>query len=205
MSDPISEKLPHELFGDGEPPKSTKERILDHAQDLFYSRGFHAVGVDLIVSEAGLTKATFYNHFESRDSLIEEVIKWSDRRVSESFMAAVRERAGWDAKAALLAMFDVLHDWFNDPDYYGCQFLSACMAFPDPNDPIHKAAGAHYLTTADEIAGIAKSAGVTDSVGFAAQWLVLIEGAVAHRAITQDDNAARVAKATGEVLLANST
>lgn len=74
MVDPVSDKMPHELFGDGSPPATTRDRLLEHAQDLFYSRGFHAVGIDEIVRRAGVTKATFYNHFESRDDLIVEVI-----------------------------------------------------------------------------------------------------------------------------------
>ena len=205
MNEPISDKLPHELFGDGVAPESTRDRILEYAQDLFYSRGFHAVGLDQIVREAGLTKATFYNHFESRDALICEVIRRADKQIGARFMQEVRERSGWDPRAALLAMFDVLHEWFNHPDFRGCQFLSACMAFPDPADPIHRAAGAHYLATTDEITEIARAARVGDPEGFAREWVLLIEGAVAHRAITQDDDAALIAKRTAELVLARSS
>lgn len=204
MAEQPTGKLPHGLFGDSTPSESTRDRIVGYAQELFFSQGYQAIGLDQILREAGLSKATFYNHFESRDALIEEAIKRSDQQISERFTAMVRERAGWDPKAALLAMFDVLDDWFNDPDFCGCQFLAACMAFPNPNDPIHRAASAHYLASIQEVDQIARSAGIQNADAFAKRWVLLIEGAVAHQAITGDDQAVGIAKQIAELLLANS-
>ena len=201
MVERVSDKLPHELFGDGIPPETTRDRILEHAQDLFYSRGFHAVGIDQIVERAGVTKATFYNHFESRDALTVEVIQRADPQIHSRFMQTVRERAGWDPQSALLAMFDILDEWFNHPDFRGCLFLKACMAFPNRHDPIHKAAAAHYLVTARDVAGMATALGIQDAEQFAEEWILLIEGAVTFRAVTQDDRAAKIAKRMAEATL----
>lgn len=201
MEDRMTDKLPFQLFGDGTPPASTRERILEHAQDLFYSRGFQAVGIDAVVEDAGLTRATFYNHFPSRDALIVEVIKRADRQVHERLMQAVHERAGWDPRAALLAMFDVLDDWFNQAEFRGCLFLSACIAFPMGHDPIHQAACAHYLVTRQEIERMAVALGIEDAAAFAAEWVLLIQGALAQRAIAHDNLSARRAKRLGEIAL----
>ncbi|MGI9429761.1 MAG: TetR/AcrR family transcriptional regulator [Bythopirellula sp.] len=194
MSRKAEGKMPYELFGDGTEPETTRERILEYAQDLFYSQGFHAVGIDEIVAKAGVTKATFYNHFESRDMLIADVIRKADGQIHERFVDAVRQRGGWDAKAALMAMFDVLDVWFNHPDFHGCLFLKACMAFPNEHDPIHKAARAHYVVTCADIAEMATALPIEDTESFAEEWILLIEGALSFRAVCQDDRAARIAK-----------
>ena len=194
-------KLPHELFGDGTPPETTRDRILEHGQDLFYSQGFHAVGINEIAAKAGVTKATFYNHFESRDELIAAVIQKADVQIHARFIKAVRERGGWDAKAGLLAMFDILDEWFNHPDFHGCLFLKACMAFPNEHDPIHKAASAHYVVTCQDIAKMASTLPIEDTETFAEEWILLIEGALSFRAVCQDDRAARIAKRLAEATL----
>ena len=48
------------------PPRLTTgaRRILETAGELFYAHGVHAVGVDTIAAESGITKRTLYNRFE---------------------------------------------------------------------------------------------------------------------------------------------
>lgn len=67
------------------------KRALNTAADLFKQHGFNKVGVDRIVSEAKMTKATFYNYFHSKERLIEmcllvqkEHLKVKVRALSES-------------------------------------------------------------------------------------------------------------------------
>jgi AcrR family transcriptional regulator len=50
--------------------QSAKERLVDVASRLFYLDGIHAVGVDRIVTEANVAKATLYTHFASKDELV---------------------------------------------------------------------------------------------------------------------------------------
>ena len=38
-------------------------------------------------------------------------------------------------RAQLLGMFDVLRDWFGQPDFHGCAFLNASGEIPDADDP----------------------------------------------------------------------
>jgi AcrR family transcriptional regulator len=60
-------KTAAELFAKVPEPRDTREKILFTALDLFHVHGFHAVGLDRILGAVGVTKTTFYNHFESRD------------------------------------------------------------------------------------------------------------------------------------------
>jgi len=59
-----------ELLGLPDPPKNGRERLVATAIDLFYRNGFGAVGIDRVIAAAGVTKTTFYKHFEGKDDLM---------------------------------------------------------------------------------------------------------------------------------------
>lgn len=197
-----TEKRADELFGDGTPPRTTRDKLIYAAMDLFYSYGFHAVGIDQIIADVGVTKTTFYNHFECKEDLVVEVIKLRDKWETQAFSQDLQAKAGYDPKAMLTMMFDVLDDWFNHPDYTGCMFLHACMAFPSPHDPIHQAASGHFLATREAIRQMAEAAGVKESDAFSRELVLLIQGLLMFRQVSQDDQAARVAKHVAERRLA---
>lgn len=190
-----------ELFRQAPEPRDTRERILYAGLELFHEHGFHAIGLDRILTAASVTKTTFYNHFESRDALIREAIELRDRWDQGVFEQRIRELAGYDPKAMLLAMFDVLDEWFTHEDFAGCLFMHACSEFPDRRDPIHRAAAAHFAVSRENVAQMAKAVGISEPEAFAAQWVLLLEGAIIHRVISGDDHAARTAKSIAELLL----
>lgn len=187
-------KTAAELFAEIPEPRNTRERILYKALDLFHSEGFHAIGIDRILAEVGVTKTTFYNHFESRDDLIREAIQVRDEWDQAAFQRRVHERAGYAPKDMLLAMFDVLDEWFTHEDFRGCIFLHACAEFPSPTDPVHRAAARHYAVSEDTVRQVAEAAGVDDPVRLAKEWLILLEGAITHRMVAGFDGAARAAR-----------
>jgi len=194
-------KRAFELFGDRKEPTTTREKLLEVAIDRFYVQGFHAVGLDQILSEVGVTKTTFYNHFESKDELILEALKRRDEWESKAFMERVAELAGEDPKAILLAVFDVFDEWFNHPDYYGCLFLNVCIEFPSPHDPIHKEGTENYEHVTQVLTGYATQAGLADPRGLAEQLTMLMQGALTHRQVTGDNDSAAKAKVVAEALI----
>ncbi len=196
-----TEKKTEELFGGGVKPANTREKLIFTAINLFHEHGFHAVGLDYILEEAKLTKSTFYNHFESRDELALEAVKLRDKWEMETFVKAVQEKAGYNPKAMLLAMFDVLDDWFNHPDYHGCLFIAACSEFPSRTHPIKRAASSHYADAAEGIKKMAEGAGVKEPEAFSEEWVLLLEGAVSYRQVTDNNSAALIAKRVAEARL----
>jgi AcrR family transcriptional regulator len=183
-----------EVFGVPEPPRDTRERILYTALDLFYAFGFHEVGLDRILETVGVTKTTFYNHFESRDHLILDALEMRERWEGRAMERGMRERAGYDPKALLVAQFEVLDEWFNHPDYQGCIFVLACAEFPLPSHPVHKRAAEGFHAAEEQVRGLAKAAGVRDPEGFARQYVMLLQGALTRRLVSRDDGAARAAR-----------
>ncbi|HXE52309.1 MAG TPA: TetR/AcrR family transcriptional regulator [Tepidisphaeraceae bacterium] len=73
-----------QLLGVPEPPKTGRERLVAAAIELFYRHGFAAVGIDRVISAAGVTKTTFYKHFEGKDELM---------------VAAVHRRDEWETQS----------------------------------------------------------------------------------------------------------
>lgn len=191
-----------ELWGEAG-PRDTRERLLFTSLNLFKEYGFHAVGLDRILTEVGVTKTTFYNHFESKYELAVEAVRLRDKWETDSFFKAVQERASFDPKKMLLVCFDVLDEWFNGLDYRGCLFIHACAEFPNANDPIHKAGAAHYLEAQKGFERISRGAGIQDAEELAREWVMLLEAAVLHRLISKDDGAAQVSKRIAEQRLAH--
>jgi AcrR family transcriptional regulator len=202
---PAALKRANDLFAlDAPPPRTTKERLVEAAMELFYLQGFHAVGLDQILSEVGISKQAFYKHFESKDDLAIAAILYRDEWEGVTFRKQVRERVpGGEPAATMLAMFDVLDMWFTHPDYHGCLFITACMEFPSPNDPIHRAARLHFENNEAAISELGKAAGVDDPAELARELLALLEGAVTQRISTGDHTAARRMRRVAQLAIAS--
>ncbi len=98
------------------------ERLLVAASDLFYNRGIHAVGVDLIAEIAGTTKKTLYDRFGSKDNLVALYLQ----RRFERWRAYVEERLAGHPPGIdrVLAVYDLLAEWMAD-NTCGCAFVNA--------------------------------------------------------------------------------
>jgi len=201
MSQDVTDKTARELFGDGQSPASTREKLLDTATNLFYTYGIHAVGLDRILKDVGVTKTTFYNHFDSKDQLTCEVLKRRHVWETQKFMQAVDEIGQGRARETLLALFDVLHMWFTDPDFRGCQFINAAAEFPLRNDPVHQEAASHKVATRKMLRETAARAGVAEPDMLGDQIMVLFEGAITLRQVVGDDQAAAIARNVAERLV----
>mgnify|MGYP001409372751 CR=1 FL=1 len=181
----------------------TRERLLDAAAMLFYEHGFHAIGLDAILEEVGVTKTTFYNHFASKDELIVAVLLDRDERD----MQAVREemvRRGGSARDRILLVFDVLDDWFNDPEFKGCLFINASAQFPNPNDPVHQAATKHTQSLHAMLVELADEARAQDPALLAKKLCMLIAAAITLRQVACDPEAAHTAREMAVALLDRS-
>jgi len=179
----------HELLGVPPPAKTGRERLLAVAIRLFYAHGIHAIGLDRIIEEAGVTKTTFYNHFESRDDLVLQAVRMRDGWESAAWRAAMAKLGGHDPAKRLRAFFDIAEVWFTSPDFRGCMFVNTVAEFPNRNDPVHKAAAAHKQATRDHCRDLARDAGATDPEGFADQFTALFEGTLILRHAHDRDDA----------------
>lgn len=158
----------------------TKEKLIGTAFQLFGRNGFHNVGLDRIIEETGVSKQTFYNHFESKDQLILEVLDHRHRTEMATLDAQLTRLAGSDPRAKLYAIFDALEEWMSDPEWRGCMFMNATAEFPTKHDPAHQAAARHTLKIQETIQYLATLAGAQNPRLLAEQVTILIDGMIAY-------------------------
>ncbi|MFC5744913.1 TetR/AcrR family transcriptional regulator [Actinomadura rugatobispora] len=84
-----------------------RDRILRTATDLFYTYGIRGVGIDRIIAESGVAKATLYAHFRSKDELVLAYLRQADEKWRRMLREAAAA-AGDDPRAQLPAMFNAI-------------------------------------------------------------------------------------------------
>jgi AcrR family transcriptional regulator len=179
----------------------TRQRLINAGFELFSRKGFGAVGLDAILREVNVSKQTFYNHFESRDELVLRVLEYRDEWEMSVWRKRLLDLAGECPRARLYALFDVLDDYFNDPQFRGCIFITAAAEFVSPSDPAHQAAAAHVKALQQYIVDLAAAAGAAEPQSLAEELTLLVEGAIVVRHVTGNDGAAVIARRNAKTLL----
>jgi len=123
------------------PVSAAKSRLLEVADDLFYSEGIHTVGIDRIIATAGVTKATFYKQYGSKDNLILDYIVGRSTGVRRLLLTVVEEGRS-PAEVMLWNVTTVLEN-MSRPGFRGCPFLNAASEFPDRTHPVRQAIAEH--------------------------------------------------------------
>jgi AcrR family transcriptional regulator len=184
------------------PLPSARQRILDTAFRLFYARGLRAVGVDTIIAESGVAKATFYKHFPAKDDL---VLAYLDRvdGIWTGQLHDAAAAAGPEPRAQLVGLFDALATACRRDGYRGCAFINAA-AEAAPGTPVHDATVAHKQAVLGWVRGLAAEAGAADPDALARSLTLLIDGGLAAGALDADPAAATQARAAAEVVVAAS-
>jgi AcrR family transcriptional regulator len=124
---------------EGQRQGAARRRLLDTAARLFYAEGVHAVGIDRIIAEAEVAKATFYKHFPSKGELVRAYVEEQDRLGR----TAVTELSPRSPRQTLLAIFEIYHQAARQPDFRGCAFINAAAEYPDPTSPVRQAVDEH--------------------------------------------------------------
>ena len=106
------------------PVSAARQRILDTAFALFYAHGIRGVGVDRIIAESGVAKATFYKHFPAKDDLVLAYLDKVDVTWTGQLRAAA-EAAGPEPAAQLVGMVDALATACRRQGYRGCECINA--------------------------------------------------------------------------------
>lgn len=179
----------------------TRERLIHTAHDLFYTEGFHTVGLDRILQEVGVTKTTFYNHFESKDQLILAVLEWHDEWWRHTFMKMLRKHGGDTPRGQLIAIFDAVDELMVSEGFNGCIFVNVAVHFPLAHDPAHRAAAEHKQAMGEMIRELAGYAGATDPAAFADEMSLLMEGAYVTRQVTGNPEAGSIARRIADLLI----
>ncbi|MFN8197984.1 MAG: TetR/AcrR family transcriptional regulator [Nakamurella multipartita] len=145
-----------------------RERILETAFRLFYARGIRAVGVDLIIAESGVAKATFYKHFPAKDELVLAYLDKVDGIWTGQLQAAA-EAAGSNPADQLVGLFDALGTACRRDGYRGCAFINAA-AEAVPGTPVHVRTVAHKRAVLAWLGDLTARAGADDPSTWRGHW-----------------------------------
>ena len=105
------------------PTPGVEARLVATASELFYREGVRAVGIQRVLDEAGVAKASLYAHFESKDELVAACL---DQRICawRAHVGAQLERSPLNARGKLLLLFDLEVEWIRSPEFRGCPLQS---------------------------------------------------------------------------------
>lgn len=178
---------------------ATRLKILEAAYDLFSAQGVTPVGVDTISARSGVAKMTLYHHFRSKENLVLAFLDLRAKRWTVGWLRNGVKTRGKTPRARLLAVFDLLQEWFEADSFEGCPFLRI-ICENDIGSPVHKATAQKLGQIEAFMAQLARAAKLPDPDGLAGAWMMLMEGAIMSARAGQKDSAARARRAA-EVLL----
>ena len=175
-----------------------RERILSAAEELYYRKGFAAVGMDELRSAARVSLRRLYALFPAKNDIVAAVLARRHAEWESGLAAAVTD-AGADPRARLLAVYEYLEDWFCSDGFRGCAFINAFGELGGTNPDVAAAVRDHKASFQQYMAGLVESTGASPLL--AAQLSILAEGAQSTAAISSDPQAAVQARAAAEVLV----
>jgi AcrR family transcriptional regulator len=176
-----------------------RERILDAAYELFSRRGIRAVGVNEVIERAGVATATLYRHFPSKDSLVLAFLDLRERRWTKDLVEAGAIRRGKSPEERLVAIFDVLDEWFHRDDFEAGSFMRVLLEL-GPEHPAGGASVRHLEQMRSMVRRLAEQASLRDTESFARSWHILMQGSIVAAA-EGDTEAAQRSKSMGRLLI----
>ncbi|THH36065.1 TetR/AcrR family transcriptional regulator [Aliishimia ponticola] len=177
----------------GRKAANPKDRVLNAATELFCHHGFAATGVDTIASRAGTAKSTLYAHFKSKEKLIDAVLEREGKAWRDWFFGRLGKIKG-TPKDKLCAVFDILAEWFSDPEFYGCPFINAIGEATSENETLRNAAKVHKSHVNLWIQAQAMELGMERPDDLVREMTVLVDGAIVAAQVSRDSDFAQVAK-----------
>ncbi len=176
---------------------SKREDVLEAADRCFYEHGIAATGVDAIAEAAGVSKRTLYNHFPSKDDLLEHYLSWREDRWRARLARDLEDVA--DPVDRILVYFDVYFASLADDEFRGCAFINAAAELP-ADSPGLAVIVASKARVQDEIEALLAEAGNPDPAATALTVATLLEGGCAVAGVRRATDQLPTLKATARAL-----
>ena len=176
-----------------------RERILGTAFRLFYAHGPRGVGVDTVIAESGVAKATLYKHFPHKDDLVLAYLDQVDQTWFGQLRAAARA-AGDNPRDQLVGAFDALGSACRRDGYHGCAFINTA-AESEPGTRLHARTVEHKHLIRLWLSDLARRAHAADPDQLGRQLTLLLDGGLAAGVLDADPATPAAAKAAARALV----
>lgn len=174
-----------------------KQDILTAAERLFYDYGFRGVGLKQIIQEANVATMTLYNHFYSKDKLVEAVLQQRESRYWQYLDSHVARNPQYPFLSAVEAHCQ----WLNDYSSQGDMFIRAIEDYADQDNKIENIARGHKQRLLNYLENLATEAGITNGEDLAIQFTLLLEGTTSMTALINAKRATAQALSMARMLL----
>jgi AcrR family transcriptional regulator len=168
------------------PASPARRRVLDAASALFYAEGIHAVGIDRIIAEAAVAKATFYHHFPGKDDLVRAYLQEQSDLIKRATVPA-----GDTYEDKVVSVFDAIGEYACGQGFRGCAFVNAAAEYPDAEHPVRRVVAEFRTWFRGVLTDILATAGHPDPARTATMLLMLRDGLVVAGGL-DDPHEARV-------------
>jgi AcrR family transcriptional regulator len=169
----------------------------------FYRDGFRSVGIDQVLADVGISKTSFYKHFESKEDLMIAALEMQNRWLQDTFRAMICERGGPTAMGRIYAVFDVVENIIESDEYQGCMFVNVAMEFPLPHEPAHVLASQNKQAIEDIVHALAVEANATDPRALAQELCLIMEGAYVTRHVSGNKKTIDIARHIARLVIAS--
>lgn len=179
--------------------ESARDRLIDTARSLFLRHGVPNVGINRVISDAGIARMTLYNHFASKDDLVLAVFEREAEMRRES-IAAIQETLNGPYEK-ILALFTVALDLAGREGFRGCAFLNLAIEAAAPDSRQHILAQAHKKWIRANVSGNLPPEVFADPKSLAGQIIVLWDGGIVGAYVQQSDAPIRTARDAARTLM----
>lgn len=177
---------------------SARDKLLAAANELFYAEGIQTVGVDRIIEHAGVSRASFYNNFTSKERLIHTYLLGRHDLTTSRLSRAIDDAE--DGRDKILAVFDAQAEQLRQPGFNGCAFVAASTEAP-PGGLIDHDAEAFRTWIRTMFTQLAQQAGAPNPDQLGEQLHVLYDGASLAVRMDHDPTIATAVRAAVTALL----
>jgi AcrR family transcriptional regulator len=116
------------------PAGTAYDRIVSVATELFYQQGYRATGINEIIEKSGVAKATFYNHFATKEDLCKVYLNGLREKEQNYLASAIAEAS--NPLDRFFAPIRSVEAWLKETEFRGCPFVNIAAEIPDFNNPL---------------------------------------------------------------------
>lgn len=168
--------------------QSVRERIIETASRLFYFNGYNQTGINQIIAEAGVAKASLYQHFRSKEDIAVEYLVRRHTMWMGKLNTCVEKCITPEDK--IIGSFEYLIEWLTEVDFRGCGWQNIIVDLPENHNKIKDQAVYHKNELRNWIHStlkLSENFSDTKAEEVGDEVLILIEGAIILSQIQKDE------------------